>query len=570
MLSELAIKNFAIIDDLRISFSEGLTILSGETGAGKSIIINAVNLLLGSRASAKLIRTGEKSAEVEAVFIIQKDGDTADKLRAQGYEAGEELIVKRIISATNRHKIYINGSAATIQVLTDVTTNLASISGQHAHQQLLKEDNHLLTLDAFAGLTPLRQTVAETYNNLLPRLRELDSLKKRRQKQAEQIELLAFQKNEIETARISPGEDENLENEKKRLKNAQELYTLIFECIEGLYDAQGSVVEQLARVKKNLDTARAIDETLASHQETAADLMVRAEDAAGALRDYLETIQTDGIGLEDVEERLDLLTRLKRKYGQTLSDVLARLDEIDAELAGLGNLDDRIAATEAAIADTHAALAGACKELSEKRLETAGAFDEKIETELAMLKMADTRFRVQLTHLPAAADTYPFLCVDGKTVGETGIDKAEFQIAPNVGEDMKPLAGIASGGELSRVVLALKAVLADKESVETVIFDEVDAGIGGETAEVVGKKLAALAGFHQIICITHLPQIAKFGQHHCKIEKDVANGRTTTTITQLEENDRIREIARMTGGEEITEKTLAHAEEMLEQAGTLL
>jgi len=320
MLQELAIKNFAIIDDLRINFSDGLTILSGETGAGKSIIINAVNLLLGSRASARLIRTGEKSAQVEAVFIIGKNSSASAKLRQHGFDADDQLIVKRIISATNRHKIYINGSLATIQVLTDVTANLASISGQHAHQQLLKEDNHLLALDAFAGLMNLRGKVADKYNTLVPMIREFEKLKARQQKQAEQTELLQFQKNEIESARILPNEDGDLENEKKRLKNSQELYALIFKSIESLYDTQGSVIEQLAQIKKDMDNAREIDDNLAPQQEAAADLIARAEDTTTDLRSYLGTIQTDGSGLEAVEERLDLLNRLssfRRHWGRS-------------------------------------------------------------------------------------------------------------------------------------------------------------------------------------------------------------------------------------------------------------
>ncbi len=566
MLQELAIKNFAIIDDLRIRFDKGLTILSGETGAGKSIIINAFNLLLGSRASSKLIRAGAKSAEVEAIFTIAPKSPAAQALCELGYETDGELLIKRKISADNRHKVYINGSLATMQVLTAVTTGLASISGQHAHQHLLKEDTHLYILDQFAGLIPLRETVRQTFHELLPLLREREKLIQTRQQRAREIELLSFQRDEIDKARITIGEDTELEQEKIRLKHAERLYALVFSTIEALYDAQGSVFEQMALIQKNLDNAVQIDITLTPQQETATDVTARVEELTSHLRSYLDSVQIDDHRLEEVEERLDLLVRLKKKYGRTLADVLDRLEQINTELAGLENISDTVAGLDKRISDVHEQLADSARQLSALRQKAARDLSKKVEKELTGLKMDRTQFDVAFSNNPVSESSNPHLATDGKGIEETGLDKIAFQIAPNVGEPLKALADIASGGELSRVVLALKAILAGTESVGTIVFDEVDAGIGGETAEVVGRKLLALSAYHQVICITHLAQIAKFGNQHCKIEKSVEQGRTLTRIHALSQKDRVQEIARMTGGEQITDKTLAHAKEMLEQA----
>jgi DNA repair protein RecN (Recombination protein N) len=460
MLLELAIKNFAIIDDLRIRFDSGLTILSGETGAGKSIIINAVNLLLGTRATAKMIRTGEKSAEIEASFKIQKKRLAAKKLDEHGYhlDTDDDLLIKRIISANNRHKIYINGSLATMQVLTRITPHLASISGQHAHQLLLKEDAHLLILDQFAGLLDLRQDVQQIFQDILPLLKERDRLTNLQQKRKDQMELLAFQKNEIEATAISPGEAEALEKEKKRLKNATELFSLVHGCLEGLYDGQGSVAEQLAQVRKNIDAACQLDDELTTRQTAVIDVEARIEDMVGDLRTYLDTVHLDENRLEAVEERLDLLIKLKKKYGQTLDDVLAYLNTIETELAGLENLNDEIDTVNAALDAAYADLTEKAVALSKKRRQAAKKFARAIEAELAQLKMDGTQFDIAFSTTPADDRTEPLLAIDGQQVNETGLDKIAFQIAPNPGEAMKPLAGIASGGELSRVVLALKEI----------------------------------------------------------------------------------------------------------------
>ncbi len=563
MLQELSIKNFAIIDDLKISFSDGLTILSGETGAGKSIIINAVNLLLGSRAATGLIRTGSETAELEALFQIKPESSVAGIMEEHGFDAAEGLLIRRIISRSDRHKIYINGRLGTIAMLTGITENLASISGQHAHQGLLKEDQQLLILDQFGGLIPLRAEVYQCYHEILPLIRDLKALQTADGRQADHVQLLEFQQKEIMAASITPGEDAALEQERMLLKNAEALYLDVHTSIEELYSSKGAIVERLAAVKKNLNRACQIDNRLSAKAEKLAETTFQLEDIAEELRIYLKNIQIDENRLEEVEARLDALNRLKRKYGGSLEAVLAKLDTIDHELAAIENISAKIDETRGKLSKLHTKLVKLAVELSTKRKHTAETLARKVIKELDTLEMSQTEFQVSFQTLPADDTTDPHLAFQGNALTETGSDRLVFLIATNIGEPLKPLASIVSGGELSRVVLALKAILAETESVETIVFDEVDAGIGGKVAEVVGKKLSALARHHQIVCITHLPQIAKFGDHHFKISKHVFRGRTRTTIDRLSQEDRVREIARMLGGEKITQATLDHAREML-------
>ena len=567
MIEELSIRNFAIIDDLSIRFAPGLTILSGETGAGKSILINAVNLLLGSRANTTLIRTGSNEAELEALFKISTDSSVARLMTEQGHDPDEGLLVRRVISRKGNNRIYINGRLATMQLLSILTENLASISGQHAHQGLLKEEQHLLILDQFGGLMPLRSEYAEQFRALLPMLEELDALESKQAKQSEQTELMLFQKKEIEDAAIRMDEDADLEQEQMRLKHAEQLHQVCFDAIEEIYGRQGSVIERLEEIKKQLVTAGRIDESLAQKGGSLAETTYGLEDLVGDLRAYLTSIDMDSGRLEIVEERLDLLNRLKRKYGGSLKTVLAHLEEIDRELYDIENLSDRIQDSEKQIAAQHAHLTDLADRLSGKRTSAASDLSQKVVAELDGLKMEKTAFEVDLQHPRSDAGTPAYLKAGTRLLTESGIDRAGFLIAPNVGEALKPLTGIASGGELSRVILAIKAILAETESVETIIFDEVDAGIGGGVAEKVGEKLKDLSRHHQIICITHLPQIAKFGQHHYRISKSVVADRTRTVIEALDEDARLNEIARMLGGIDITATTLAHARELLNEAG---
>ncbi|MFO7708988.1 MAG: DNA repair protein RecN [Desulfobacterales bacterium] len=563
MLRELSIRNFAIIDDLQIRFAPGLTILSGETGAGKSIIINAVNLILGSRAAADMIRTGAESAELEAVFEIGPDSAAGRAAGGMGYDLGDGLLVRRVISRAEGNRVYVNGRLATLQVLAAVTENLASISGQHAHQGLLKEDQHLLVLDQFAGLMPQRDAVSALYHEILPQLKRLNDLKQRQARQAEAAELLELQEREIAAAGIAPGEDIELERERSRLKNAGALMAAVQGSLDLLYGASGAATDRLAEARRSLEKAARIDPVLAVRAETCAEITYRVEDLVQGLREDLRSVEFNDRRLEEVEQRLDTLNRLKRKHGGSLEAVLAKLAGARAERAAIDHLEVDIAAAADRLHALRAAIASEATALSQKRRQAAKRFAAQVAAELSTLKMAGTQFAVAFSPTAAAAGTDPNLVIGDSAVTESGIDRAVFTIAPNVGEALKPLSAIASGGELSRVVLALKSILAASESVATIVFDEVDAGIGGAVAEVVGRSLATLSRRHQVLCITHLPQIAKFAEHHFKISKQVASGRTRTVIVPLSEDERTQEVARMLGGEKITRVTLEHARELL-------
>lgn len=563
MLQELLIKNFAIIDDLNIRFEKGLTILSGETGAGKSIIINAVNLLLGSRASATMIRDGCDTAELSAWFEIPEDSIAAAMMDEHGYAHEDGLLVRRVIAKNDRHRTYINDTMATVQTLASITANLASISGQHASQGLLKEESHLAILDRFGDLTPVVRQVSDLYATIVPLSNKLEDLKRKKKNQEQEMDLLRYQADEIAKAGILPGEDESLEKEHLKLKHAEFLYQSVFNAIEALHGTDGAIVEQLGEVRKTLEKAADLDDTLSAAQLGVADHLYGLEDVTETLRSYLGALDSETTQLETVESRLDLINRLKRKYGGSLEALFEKRDAIDAELSAITHIDEAIERIQANLETHHHQLAVRARELSEKRRQTAEKLAWSVEKELHGLKMDGTRFNVQITHPPCGPKASPWLSLDGHLLSATGMDQATFMIAPNVGESMKPLSSIASGGELSRVVLALKAILADTDAVGTVIFDEVDAGIGGAVADVVGRKLTALAEKHQMICITHLPQIARFGDHHFQIAKQIKNDRTITTIRPMSHEERIHEIARMLGGEIITPTALEHARAMM-------
>ena len=580
MLRELAIKNFAIIDDLRISFSPGLSVLTGETGAGKSIIIEAVNLLLGGRASADLVRTGESSAELEAFFDIAPDDPAAHLMEAQGLDPSEGLIIRRIISAGGRHRIFINSTQATMQLLKQVTANLASISSQHAHQGLLKEENHLDILDDFAGTRSLRNQVRATFNELVPMIREVEQLKTTVEKTGEENRLLRFQIDEIDQVKILPDEDSLLEAKRQRLKNGSEIFTCLNRGVDRLYSGEGTLLEGLGEIKTGLEKHGHLDEKIAQVTEKLSRTMFELEDITDEMRKISTTIDLDPATLEETEARLDVIQKLKRKYGKpSLKTLFAFHAGLKEKLADTENLTGRIEAMEKRCHSLSQALGAQALKLSEKRKIAAEELAGLAENELKTLEMDQIRFTISITHTPLGRtetqkELFPeenrenktknLLSVKGMKITDTGMDRVSFLMAPNPGEKPRPLARIASGGELSRVVLALKAILSGTDVLGTLVFDEVDSGIGGKTSDKVGMKLKALSRKYQVICITHLAQIAKYGSNHYKIEKQVVNQRTTTMITPLTDKaDRTREIARMMGGSTITKATLEHAAELL-------
>jgi len=561
MLVHLSISNFAIIRHLEIDLKPGLNILSGETGAGKSIIINAMNLILGGRASADLIRSGSKEAKVDALFSFPENEMLSLVLMDLGVPFDGELLINRTLFREGRNKIFINGSMATLQMLNRVGTLLISISGQHEHQLLLKQDNHLVLLDDFGGLSDERQKLTEVFNQHQTVREEINALEDVIGRIGERRDLTEFQIREIESAQIDLGEDDRLAEEKRRLQHAAELLAVVTEGYQGLYERNDSALSSVSQCLKRVTKGAEIDPGLGFIKEALAEIELKLEDAAFALRDYEKQIHMDPLSLERVEDRLEVLNGIKRKYGPTLEDVLRYRNKLASMIYDMGEKKNTLDQLRKKQAESEALLCKRAGELSEKRKAAAKVLERAVETELFELHMAETRFQVHFGEAGKSVAEPREIHIDA--VHDDGIDRVEFMISPNIGEDLKPLGRIASGGELSRIMLALKTILARRASVETIIFDEVDSGISGATAEVIGEKLSSLAEYHQIVCITHLPQIASQGENHFLVRKEVVKGRTQTRISGLEPEARVQEIARLLGGKEITLRAVAHAREML-------
>ncbi len=559
MLKELGITNFAIIDRLNLAFHEGLNVVSGETGAGKSILIGAIGLLLGDRASTDLIRSEEDAAVVEAVFDIGQNRDLRARLQAMGFHPGREIVVKRVVSRSGKNRVYVDGNLATVAILGEISEALVNICSQHEHQVLLDPESHIDILDEFGDLGAERARFSALYEEYLTRRAKRDDLAAKNRNRAEREEFLRFQVGEIERAALKPGEDVSLQEEKKILSNAAKLTELARDSWEALYGREDSVLAALARVTGHIREIRRIDPGFAIADDEVKSLSIQLEDAARVLRDYLGRIPSDPARLDEIEDRLETIGRLKKKYGGSIESVLKTGQSLKAELQGLATAAEDIEGLEAELAERKTRLREMAGKLSAERRRVAASLERAVEDEIHALKMEKARFSV-LFREPAPDE-------EGQAaLSAKGIDRPEFHLSTNVGEPLKPLNRVASGGELSRIVLAMKKVLSGAGSVGTVIFDEVDSGIGGATAEIVGRKLRDISRHHQVICITHLPQIASFGRTHYRVTKRVSDGRTKTEVRQLSEDERLEEITRMLGGVEITDKTRAAAREMLKAA----
>ncbi len=551
MLTDLSIRNIAIIDALHLSFREGLTVLTGETGAGKSIIIDAVGLIMGARANSDLIRTGHDEATVEAIFDISLLPRIKQQLEEAGLEAGNELLVKRSISRSGKNRIFINGGMATLTLLTDISRRLINIYGQHESQTLLRPENHLVLLDAFAGSTALRQEFAAICGQLHAVREHLDRLDHEEREAARRLDLLAFQSDEIGLAELQAGEEEELEERRQVLAGAERLGTTSAEAFERLYGGDGALLGQLRRIAASITDLGAIDHRLSMVAATLDSAYLQLEDAAISLRDYASRIEADPVALQQADDRLDRIGRLKKKYGATIGEILSYKRDIDAELEQLRGREQDRAELDAERERLTLEVRRAGAELTSRRTKAAAALKKALEAEAHQVAMKHAVFEISLEPL-----------AEPRT---TGFERIEFLFSPNPGEPPRPLARIASGGELSRLMLAVKQVLPESD-VPTLVFDEVDSGIGGATSELVGRKLKNVAGRQQVLCITHLPQVAVFANQHLRVEKRVADGRTSTGVELLAEVERTREVARMLAGATITESALSHAAEMLAAA----
>ncbi|MBL8716419.1 MAG: DNA repair protein RecN [Myxococcales bacterium] len=570
MLEELRVRDFVLIDGLAIELGKGLSVLSGETGAGKSILVDALALVLGGRARPEVVRTGCESAEVEASFDVGALPALRRALEDAGLaEVGDEgrLLVRRVVSSAGRSKAFVNGRLVPVALLAELTRGLCDIASQHESQTLCDPASHAGLLDAYAGLDADREALGAVVEQLsaLERARReeqsrLDTLRARE-------DFLRFQLAEIEKLAPEAGEESALEAERGRLRHGTKLAEVTSAAEARLESTEGSVLDTLGRTIAELGHAAALDERLAPLVRQVESAATELRDVAHALGRYAESVDQDPNRLSEVEERLYELSRLLRKHGPTTTELLAFRASLAAELATLDAGDSKMAQHErerAALLGTATTLARA---LSKARREAAAALGEAIAQELASLSMGKARIVVEVATV-AAPDGDEGLVVDADAtrarLGRTGIDRVELLIAPNPGEDPRPLRRIASGGELSRALLAVKRVLASKDAhAGLYVFDEVDAGVGGAVAEAIGRKIAEVARHHQVLCITHLPQIAAFADVHFHVEKREQKGRTVSVVRRLETEERVEELARMMGGSKLTDTTRRAAEEML-------
>jgi DNA repair protein RecN (Recombination protein N) len=549
MLCDLIIKNFAIVEHLHVNFHAGFNVLTGETGAGKSIIIDAVNLLLGGRARGEVIRTGTDEATVEAVFDVGSSALLQQRLVEMGLEDGSELLVRRIVARSGKNRIFVNGSAVSLAQLRELTPLLVNIYGQHEHQGLQRVETHLPLLDSFAGCQAESDAYRLSYESkreISDKLQRLELAERERQ---QRLDMLSFQRQEIAAAELKPDEDDLLEQERLLLQHAGRLSEASNGGYRTLYAGSGAVCEELSAVSTTLCQLQQIDPQLGELGETLKTALYTVEDVAMQLRDYAQKISFEPQRQQQVEDRLAQLKSLKRKYAPTVTELLEYLLRLDDELADLRDIDERRNELQQQLAVAEAELAAKGKLLSAKRITAATHLSRMVEKELAELAMPNARFEVCLLPLEKPA-------VDG-------LENGEFYLAANAGEAAQPMAKIASGGELSRIMLALRRSIPEGDTVRTLIFDEVDAGIGGEAATAVGEKICRLGEDLQVLCVTHLPQVAAFGHHHFRVSKQEEDGRTRTELTPLLGEERVNEMARMLGGAQVTERTLDHARELL-------
>jgi len=559
MLCELKVENLALIESLHLQFDQGnensLVVMTGETGAGKSIMLRAIHLLMGGRATMDWIRNGARECVVEALFMVNAEHHLLlQSLRDAGLEDGASVILKRVLSSGGKSRHYVNGSLATAKMVSLLADNLLNVASQHDHQQLLQPALHLDFLDTLGDHWPQRGQVAGIFSRWQQKKEELAALCRQEREKEQRRDFLAYQLAEIRAAQPLVGEDEELAKERKRLKSADALIDLSQRVYRFL---STTLVDGMFEVRRDMEQVLQLDPQA---EELAAELTAysyQAEDLVSRLRRYKDSLEHNPVRLEQVNERINVLQHLKRKYGETLEAVLSFAQAAEEELQLLDNMDKKKSELEGVVADVERELLGQAAALSRARRRTAELLTRAMAAELDSLAFQHSGFEVRFLE-----ETQ-----DVAAVRSSGWDRVEFFFSANPGEPARPLAKVASGGELSRLMLALKCLLAKKDMVETVIFDEVDAGIGGEAAEAVARKIQELATHHQVFCVTHLPQIAARGNIHYRVAKQQEQGRTLSSFSLLAEGERVDELARMLAGDSVSSQTRAWAEELLAKGG---
>ena len=554
MLTELRISHFALIDHLELEFSPGFQVFTGETGAGKSLLVDALILLLGGRASGEHIRSGAREATLEAVFSLSGHPPILAKLKEWDLlpDGTQDLLLRRTLSREGRSRMYVNGTLVPLHQMAELGGWLVDIHGQHEQQSLLSSKVQMHVLDAFGCLLALRDEYAAQYQHWQDLVRVVNDAIQRSKERQEREEFLRFQCEELGKAQLVPGEDDALMREHRKLQNSGRVLEIVNQVYDLLYRNQSSVLSQLTEVRKQVQELGTIDENVRNWNEAIEGGMAQVEELVWAARNYKDGFDHDPARLAQIDERLALLQRLKKKYRETLEDLLARQTRIQSELEELANIEERTQNLQREILQTRQDTWAVGRKLSESRQAVAKELEKRVAAELAQLKMEKSRFHVTVT--TAAQEEH---------AGPNGLDQIEFTFCANPGESLQPLSRVASGGELSRLMLAMKTVLASVDQVPVLIFDEVDAGIGGNVAATMGHRLKALGQTHQVLCITHLPQIAAHAHQHYLVKKESVNQRTVAMVSRLHDEEREEEIARMLGGATITQTVRKAAGEML-------
>lgn len=566
MLLELQVQDFALIEKLKVTFDIGLNILTGETGAGKSIIIDSVNFVLGERTSKDAIRTGAERTDVQAVFDINEDSELSNLLNDYGLEADDGIIVlSRELNVSGRSISRINGKVVTAAVLKSISNYLIDIHGQHEHQSLLNQDYHIEILDIFGGaqLNTLKGEVKNDYLEVQDIKRQLKSITGDDIERERKLNLLDYQINEIDSARLNTGEEEDLLRERTILNNAGRIFSVLSSSYSNLYESEDenqSVYDRLGYILSEFRAISGIDNKLEVINKSIEEVYYNLESVTEDIRAYRDKIDFNPDRINDIESRLELISSLKRKYGKTITDILDYREKVYKEKQDIVNSEETIKKLKQKFNEKMDILDKKVRQLSGIRKKVASKLESSILEELKFLGMEKSKFEIR----------FDILTKDGKQdYSEDGIDIVSFLISTNPGEPVKPLSKIASGGEISRIMLAIKTVMADTDKIPSLIFDEIDTGISGKAAQAVAEKMGQISKTHQIICVTHLPQIASMADTHFCITKSFISGKTITNVEKLDFDSKTKEVARMLGGARLTDLTLKHAEEMINIAQSI-